>query len=318
MEFSLNKISGSAPHSAFTDLCEWRGHLYCCFREARTHVSQDGRIRILKLDLGGNILMSRYLHEYNSDLRDPKLTVHSNGKLCLLLWKKQFNAKKEFVGANSYICFSDNGQSWSRLKNIGHGGWWLWRIRWHRKYHATADRWTSTSYGFAYNRSANAVNFYGGDPLGTFHLKQEHALSLEKHKKGYPNESDIVFDGDHAWAIVRRDADSYSAQLGYAKWPFNNWRWHDLGVYLGGPCVLKKDENTLFVAARVWESNKLATRLLELDLLSKQLRTIRELPSAGDNSYPGMAKVGDNLFVSYYSEHENNKSQIHLATFRDA
>jgi hypothetical protein len=144
-------------------------------------------------------------------------------------------------------------------------------------------------------------------------IHEAEVLSLAKHGLGYPNESDLVFVGDDAWAIVRRDADSYSAQLGRAKWPFKKWQWYDLGMYLGGPCMLVKDKSTVWVSARIWENHKLTTRLLELDLVTKKLTTIAELPSAGDNSYPGLAQIEKTLFISYYSMHQDNKSQIYLA-----
>jgi hypothetical protein len=40
------------------------------------------------------------------------------------------------------------------------------------------------------------------------------------NKEGYPNESDIIFDNNKAFAIVKRDADSYSAQLSHSTFPF--------------------------------------------------------------------------------------------------
>lgn len=45
------RIWDQAPHSAFTGLIDYEGKLYCCFREAKSHVPQltgeDGKIRIL-------------------------------------------------------------------------------------------------------------------------------------------------------------------------------------------------------------------------------------------------------------------------------
>ena len=41
------KIWDAAPHNAFTDLAYWNGQFVCAFREGRSHVSTDGKIRVL-------------------------------------------------------------------------------------------------------------------------------------------------------------------------------------------------------------------------------------------------------------------------------
>jgi hypothetical protein len=56
---------------------------------------------------------------------------------------------------------------------------------------------------------------------------------------------------------------------------------------------------------------KVSTSLLVTDLEGKALKEI-ELPSGGDNSYPGMLIHDKKLWVSYYSSHEGNPS-IYLA-----
>ena len=317
MKINIKRISGYAPHSAFTDLCAWNGHLYCCFREAKNHVSKDGHIRILTLNSNGTLIYKTIIHIQQTDLRDPKLTVHPNGKLCLLVWKKQFDSLGNYIGASTCRFFSSDGQSWSSPKEIGDNGWWLWRARWHKRLQPTSKQLCHEAFGFAYNRGANAIHLYRGNLLSSMQLEQSDVLSLKTHRLGYPNESDMIFDGDTAWAIVRRDADSFSAQLGCSKWPFKQWRWQDLKLYLGGPCMLQKNKNTAWVCARIWEDQKLSTRLMELNLNTQTLKTVADLPSAGDNSYPGLAKIDTQLFISYYSSHEDGKSQIYLAKFDD-
>lgn len=315
MKFSLKKISGAAPHSAFTDLCYWHGFLFCCFREASNHVSPDGRINILKLDSNGKVLAKARIIEQCTDLRDPKLTVHPNGKLCLLLWRNMYDSDGHLVNSKAASYFSSDGHSWSGARELGDSHWWLWRTRWHHVYHPAAEQWDSAAYGFAYNRGANAIHLYSGDPLKAMRLQKANVLSLEKHGLGYPNESDMIFTGNTAWAIVRRDADSYSAQLGHSKWPFNRWEWHDLEQYLGGPCMLKLEDGGIVVAARVWENQQLFTSLFRLNIETRSLRKLVDLPSAGDNSYPGLAAIENKLLLSYYSSHQDQKSQIYLATF---
>ena len=56
------KLWKNSKHSAFTDLCAFAGNLYCCFREATNHVSQDGRIVVLSVNAQGIKLQSWFYH----------------------------------------------------------------------------------------------------------------------------------------------------------------------------------------------------------------------------------------------------------------
>lgn len=316
MDYKLNKISGAATHSAFTDLCLWQGHLYCCFREASNHISNDGRIAILKMDLSGKVLAKRTISETLSDLRDPKLTITPDNNLMLLAYQRGFNAQGQHIFSQPVVYFSGNGESWSSKTKLGHNHWWLWRVRWHQQKQATSKKDLHQAYGFAYNRAANSLHLYKGQPRGSFHIHQANVLSLGKHKLGYPNESDMFFDGINAWALVRRDADTCSAQLGHSCWPFKRWQWHDLGMYLGGPCMIPEEHNKAWVAGRIWKNNRFSTALFSLDLKMRKLSQVEVLASGGDTSYPGLVKHGDRLYMSYYSCHEDQKSQIYLAQFK--
>ncbi|WP_299074853.1 hypothetical protein [uncultured Paraglaciecola sp.] len=299
----LEKIGHKANHNAFVDLCEFKQQLFCCYREAENHISADGSIRILCLDLSGNVLYSDKITVPNTDLRDPKLTLTPEGQLLLLAYARQTSVNNQTITRRNLTWLSQTGHTWSAAKECAQAGWWLWRLRWHK----------DTAYGFAYNRKQNAIHLYSGNPRRSFHLHQPYALSLSQHKKGYPNESDIIFDNQKAYALVRRDADSYSAQLGHSRFPYKKWKWIDLGRYIGGPVMLALEENFALVAGRIVKQGKLVTGLLRMNLLNGDLQELLILPSAGDNSYPGLVLKGTLLYVSYYSSHEDHKSCVYLA-----
>jgi hypothetical protein len=44
-------------------------------------------------------------------------------------------------------------------------------------------------------------------------------------------------------------------------------------------------------------------------------RPLLTLPSGGDTSYPGLARVGERLLMSYYSSHEG-KAAVYVAELR--
>ena len=157
---------------------------------------------------------------------------------------------------------------------------------------------------------------YSGNPRKNFQLHQPFALSLEKHKKGYPNESDLIFVNNSAFAIVRRDADTCTAQLGHSLFPYKKWSWIDLGRYIGGPVMMRLDKNVALLAGRIIKHEQFVTGLLKMNLSNGDLQELLILPSAGDNSYPGLVLKEGLLYVSYYSSHEDNKSCVYLAQIK--
>jgi hypothetical protein len=303
----LKKLSINAKHNAFTDLCVFKTSLYCCFRQARNHVSNDGLIRIHILNLAGDISSSSFIKMVNTDLRDPKLTVSPDGKLILLAYARYFADDGQRLITHNLCWVSQDGLSWSTPKVVGPNYWWLWRLRWR----------DNIAYGFAYNRQANAIDLYQGDPRRSFHKIVSGALSLQNHGLGYPNESDLVFVDKQCYAMVRRDADTYSAQLGRSSYPFRRWVWQDLDFYLGGPVMQLLDKQTALVAGRVIHQQQLKTAVFKLNLETGIVSEKLLLPSGGDTSYPGMVIKEKKVYLSYYSSHQTShqesKSAIYLA-----
>jgi hypothetical protein len=260
------------------------------------------------MNQSGRVIYKQQLALADTDLRDPKLTLLPNGNLLLLAYARRPNASKSkaSLGNNSPIIWkSQDGLSWSSPRNIGAKHWWLWRVRWYRQ----------SAYGLAYNRSANAVHLFTGDGNGAFQRLKSNVFCLQTHKKGYPNESDMCFDEKGtAFVILRRDSDSFSAQFGQSKPPYTQWKWTDLGLYLGGPNMLMLNEKNALLSGRVLHKGKIVTGILTIELKTAKVTLVHILPSAGDNSYPGMVIKENTLFVSYYSSHQDNQAHIYLAT----
>ncbi|WP_166425047.1 hypothetical protein [Paraglaciecola sp. 20A4] len=303
----VKRVTQGSKHHAFTDLCDFNGILYCSFRVADNHVSDDGQINVVTLSESAEVLYTQRIIMPDTDLRDPKLSVTPTGELLLLAYARRTSKTKlhgELGNQYPVIWLSQDGLSWSSPKNIGEKHWWLWRLRWH----------DGKAYGIAYNRSKNAVHLYSGDPKRSFHRHRSQIFSLQKHNKGYPNESDMCFaENGTAHVILRRDSDTYSAQLGSSKPPYSNWQWRDLGFYLGGPNMLRLNNDSALLAGRVIYKTKLVTAILNIDLKSAKVSLLTILPSAGDNSYPAMVKRGNRLFISYYSSHQDQQAHIYLA-----
>ena len=81
------QIWNNAPHNAFTSLIEYNAHLYCAFREGKTHVDKtggdNGKIRILH-SVDGLVWESvDVISKKGWDLRDPFLSIRPDGRLTL-------------------------------------------------------------------------------------------------------------------------------------------------------------------------------------------------------------------------------------------
>ena len=82
---SVTKIWDKAPHCAFTDLLRWKKRWLCCFREAKAHGGDNGIVRIITSTDGSKWTSLAAISQSGIDLRDPKLSVHPDGRLMLLL-----------------------------------------------------------------------------------------------------------------------------------------------------------------------------------------------------------------------------------------
>lgn len=300
----LKTVHQNAKHNAFTDLCTFKNQLFCAFREATDHVSPDGKIKILTLSGEGDVLWQESIHVPNADLRDPKLCLTPQGELMLIAYARFPDENNKTLWSRSLVWKSNTGKSWSQPQYFGPTYWWLWRLRWQ----------ANQAYGFAYNRVEQALDIYKGVPGRSFHLLKKDALGLASHGLGYPNESDILFDENgEAFAIVRRDADTFTAQLGKAKAPYTQWHWQDLKTYIGSPVIQNNDETSFLVGGREWFGAQPKTTLIKMAKSSGKILDRLILPSAGDNAYPGLAKLNNKTYLCYYSAHENQRCQIYLA-----
>lgn len=304
---TVRSIWQSSKHNAFTDLIAFNHNLLCCFREANTHISGDGVIRIVTLDATGNQIWRERISVAGADLRDPKLLKLPNGDLMLIAYARFADQHNRTRWTRSLVWRSNTGKSWSQPRYFGPSYWWIWRLHWVG----------NTAFGLAYNRTEQRLDLYSGNPFGTFELHQANVLGLVKHQLGYPNESDLLLtDQNTLIALVRRDADSCTAQLGVAKPPYKKWQWHDLGTYFGSPVIKTCNNGELLVAGRQWLNRQPKTVVAKLSLATLTnpiLHSKVVLPSAGDNAYPGLVIKENSAIVSYYSQHENRRCQIYLA-----
>jgi hypothetical protein len=292
------KIWDQAPHNAFTDLVRFQGRWFCTFREGKDHVSPDGALRVITSTDGVKWESAALITSKTSDLRDPKLTITPDGQLMLYAAEALHDRSRH--SHQSLVWFSRDGRTWSEKHPIGDPDFWIWRITWHK----------GVAYGIGYGCAKDlSIRLYTSKDGKKFETLVERL-----YDKGYPNETGLVFVGDTAYCLLRRDGagkGNNTAMLGIAQPPYTKWDWKDLGVPIGGPHLIQLPDGRFVAAVRLLDK-RVRTSLCWLDPQAGTLTEFHTLPSGGDTSYAGLALHQDQLWISYYSSHEG-KTSIYLA-----
>jgi hypothetical protein len=295
----FDKVWDRAPHSAFTDLVRYRERWYLAFREAATHVSQDGAIRILSSQDFERWESIAQLTYPVADLRDPKLAVTPDNMLMLTTAGHMHPPSDN--NFKTFAWHSRDGRDWTSAEVIGDLEVWLWRVQWHN------GRAYSMGYSTTGTRFLRSYVSTDGRNFGV--------LNPVIQDQEYPNETSLVFlPNDTALCLLRRDEGSKTALLGRSVPPYRGWTWQNLGVRIGGPHMIRIPDGRLIAAVRLYDGGT-RTALCWLDPVAGELKEFLALPSGGDTSYAGLVWHDDLLHVSYYSSHEGRAS-IYLAKVR--
>jgi hypothetical protein len=302
---SVDKISDRAPHSAFTDLVHWKDQFVCAFREGRSHVSSDGKIRVLTSSNGEEWNPAALIELNDFDLRDAGLSVTPNGRLMLIGGAAPRPKDDQSAPTGSFVAFSDDAKTWTKPQIVAKPGRWLWRVTWH----------DGKAYGVDYEAGS-------GDGTGRASslLVSDDGVNYRQHvpkllSDGWPTEATIRVDEKNImYCLHRRDgpAPANTAMLGSSKPPYKEWQWNDLGHFFGGPNFIQTANGDWIAAGRLVRDGNPKTVLARLDTEKNALEPILDLPSGGDTSYPGLVWRDDVLYVSYYSSHED-KTCIYFA-----
>lgn len=283
-----SRIWDNAPHCAFTGLTEYKGKYYCCFREAVAHVptSPDnyGKIRILESVDGEKWVSVGLVGNKDYDLRDPKLTVTSDNRLMLIYGCSNIENGQLFFRKTGVRFFSgeltsaqlsfaeEHTVSIQQDKTLS--SYWLWRVVWK----------DGVAYGVAYSANAKPLLVRSIDGIN-------YSLITVLNIQG--NEADIEFLEDGGMMIVSR-AVSGNGYIGTASFPYTEWTWNDSGYLIHCPDIITLDGQR-FVAGRGLDGTML------YHIKNNVLDPIYTFPGGGDNAYPGVIRVNDELWMSYYA-----------------
>ena len=118
------------------------------------------------------------------------------------------------------------------------------------------------------------------------------------------DETAFQFEADGSVIAIGRRGRG-NAQLLRSRTPYAQWERKELDRYIGGP-LLTRWGSRYVVGGRKTTGDKGPTTSL-CWLVTDQLREFAELPSGGDNSYPGFVELSRTRgLVSWYSSHEGD------------
>lgn len=298
---NIRRAFHNGEHNAFTDLIRWRDRFWLTFRSsAEGHMNfTSGSVIVLTSD---DAQTWRQVHRFSvadRDTRDPhflifkdKLFVYTGTALVVKGGKGQTDWNSHL----GYASWTDDGSKWSAPRALeGTYGHYIWRAGAHNgKAYLCARRFRDQIPVPGTNRPTMQAAMLESDDglIWKFH-------SFFQETEG--NETAFIFEPDGSLVGVSRATREASVLL-RSQPPYREWTRHDIPEYLGGP-VLARWDDRLVVGARRNTAQGPRTTLWWLE--GTRIVPFAELPSGGDNSYPGLVILdAKRALMSWYSSHE--------------
>jgi len=303
---SVRRLFHNGEHNAFTDMCKFKGKYYLTFRSCPDGhmVHPTSSIIILSSD---DTKTWKQVYRFSVKLRDvrdshflvfkDKLFVYTGTWYCGKTSPKTRDMN-ELLG---YGVWSDDGEKWSDpIMLEGTYGHYVWR----------AATYNGKAYlcGRRKKEFAKVANRAERDPLvESAILESDDGLIWKTaglFQKEYGDETAFLIEPDGTALAIARCGSGRNAQICRSQYPFKTWKRKNLDRYIGGPLVVKWG-NRYMVGGRKTLTGKAVTSLCWL--VDDSLHEFAELPSGGDNSYPGFLELSPKKgIVSYYSSHEKD------------
>lgn len=292
----LNKTSliwNKAKHNAFTTMISYNDYLYCAFREATSHHSYDGKIRVIKSKDTEKWEDVTLISIEKEDLRDPKFIINNN-ELNLIFVSR---TKTEHF---SYSYTTEDGGHW--FLNNKEDGTWRW----------SAAEFNGKVYSVGYSSKDKAGRIYATEKGKTWQPIKENFFP---DINSYPNETALFFTTYGAsYALLRQDKKSKSGLIGTSYPPYKDWTWKDLNTRIGSPSGVLVNDSLILGCVRLYSPTR--TSLVWINPLKGSLKEDVSLPSGGDTGYASIVNYNSRYYVSYNSsQNPEKKTSIYLTEF---
>ncbi len=303
---NVRLVFDNGQHNAFTDLVRFAGKFYLTFRSCPDGHMVHPTSSIIILS-STDARQWKQVHRFSvdkRDTRDPHFLVF-NGKLFVYTgtwYSGETTLKYEDYDLNKhlgYAAWSEDGSKWhSPIMLEGTFGHYIWR----------ANTFDGKAYLCGRRKKSFEVAPRGeGTQVESAMLESDDGLiwrtrTLFQEING--DETAFQFEADGSIvAIGRRGSDN--AQLLRSERPYTKWRRKDLDRYIGGPLLTRWDGRYVVGGRKTIGGKGPKTSMCWL--VNGQLHEFAELPSGGDNSYPGFVELSPKrAIMSWYSSHEKD------------
>lgn len=303
---NIRRVFHNGEHNAFTDLVRFRDKFYLAFRSCPDGhmVHPSSSIVILSSEDASEWEPVHRFSVPRRDTRDPhflvfkdRLFVYTGTWYCGDTSPKYENCDlNEHLG---YAAWSDDGVQWhSPILLEGTFGHYIWR----------ANAFDGKAYLCGRRKKDFAVGPRGEGPMvESAMLESDDGLIWKTRALFQETEGDetaFQFEADGSIIAIGRRGRG-SAQLLRSEKPYTQWDRKELDRSVGGPLLVRWGDRHMVGGRKTLGDKGPKTSLCWL--VDDQLHEFAELPSGGDNSYPGFVEISPTrAIVSWYSSHEQD------------
>lgn len=303
--------TGVCQHNENTDLTRWKGAIWFVHRTADSQIlGPNSSLRVYRSRNEGRTFQLRAIIPavFDRDIRDPHFYQHGGRLYMKAITRTQgFGIRDVGVDSISVEMHSRNGRKWSPVREIGPVRWGFWRV----------VQQGDTYYSAAYEDGDLRVVLYRSRDGEHWTAGPE----IYGVARDTPLETELVFSpsGKRMLALVRLDGtdDVYLGHQGglhtgvcWAAKPYDAFSCpQDLaGVRLDGHVAFYWKRRLFVVARKHLEDPEIRKRTALYEITGNleggplAIREWGELPSAGDTSYAGIARIrGARFLTTWYS-----------------
>ncbi len=304
---NVRRVFHNGEHNAFTDLIRFQDRYYLTFRSCPDGhmVHSSSSIVILQSE---DLIQWEQVHQFRvpmRDTRDPHF-LHFKGKLFVYTgtwYSGDKTLPRNAYDINLHLGYgvaSNDGRAWSPPTMLeGTFGHYIWR--------AASDG----DHAFLCGRRKKEFDVRPkgeGPEVESVMLESEDGWIWRTRtlfQEIHGDETAFQFESNGGLLAIGRRG-TLPAQLLRSQPPFKQWERMELDRYIGGPLLFRWGDRWVVGGRKMMEKGNPKTSLcwLEKDALTE----FAELPSEGDNSYPGMVALSPtHAVVSWYSSHEKNE-----------
>ncbi len=303
---NIRRVFHNGEHNAFTDLVRFQDRFYLAFRSCPDGHMVHPSASIIILS-SPDAKQWEQVHRFSvakRDTRDPHFLVFKD---TLFVYTGTWycgdtSPKYEDCDLNEhlgYAAWSQDGVQWhSPILLEGTFGHYIWR----------ASAFDGKAYLCGRRKTDFAVGPRGeGSMVESAMLESDDGLiwrtrALFQEIDG--DETAFQFEPDGSVIAIGRRGRG-NAQLLKSERPYTQWDRKELDRSVGGPLLARWDNRCVVGGRKTMGDKGPKTSLCWL--VDDQLHEFAELPSGGDNSYPGFVEISPTrAIVSWYSSHERD------------